>query len=72
MTRTQEKGEIQVNETKAREESETLCARLRKRGDADSLAAAAMIEGTLEAFREVFPKSMDESESDAYWALVLR
>lgn len=34
----------------ARREAAALCAKLRERGDALSLDAAAMIEGTLEAF----------------------
>lgn len=37
-------------ERAARRDSEALCGKLRARGDAESLDAAAMIEGTLEAF----------------------
>ena len=40
-------------EREARRMTTSLCARLRKRGDADSLDAAAMIEGHIVAFADV-------------------
>lgn len=46
---TRSRGE-DVERDKAHEEASALCAKLRERGDPVSLDAAAMIEGTLDAF----------------------
>lgn len=49
-------------EAKSRAEASALCGRLRARGDDDSLLAAAMIEGTLDAFADLVAERAEMRE----------
>ena len=66
----QKRMEMFREETAARREAEALCERLHARGDDDSVLAAAMILGTIDAYaslvgeRQSHREKMDEMRSN--------